>query len=278
MLVVLPVRPRPGEARITALDVGQGLAVVVETATHALVYDIGPRFGDAGDAGGRLIVPVLRALGIRALDALIVSHQDLDHSGGALSLLAVVPARTLWSSLPIEHPIVQRAAGQGSVRRCDPGRSWTWDGVRFTMLHPPPDDRADDVKANDRSCVLRIEASARAALLVGDIEARSEALLVREQAPALRADVLVVPHHGSRTSSTPAFIDAVAPRVAIVAAGYRNRFGHPRPDVVARYERAGATVLRTDRDGAITVMLRHDAPRADAARLAHRRYWYDTAP
>lgn len=277
MLVVLPPRPPPGSARITALDVGQGLAVIVETATHALVYDTGPRQSETSDAGGRLIVPALRALGIRALDALVVSHQDLDHSGGALSILAAVPARALWSSLPVEHPIVVRAASQGTVRRCEPGQSWTWDGVRFAVLHPPLVSYAEDVKTDDRSCVLRIEASGRAALIAGDIEARGEALLLREQPQSLRADVLVVPHHGSRTSSTAAFIAGVAPRVAIVAAGYRNRFGHPRADVVARYQRAGASVLRTDRDGAIAVTLDAAAPVAHAARALQRRYWYDAA-
>jgi competence protein ComEC len=276
MLLVLPARPPPGEARITALDVGQGLAVVVQTATHALVYDTGPRFGDAGDAGGRLVVPVLRAFGVRALDALVVSHADTDHSGGALSLLAMVPARTLWSSLPIEHAIVQRAAAQGSVRRCDPDRTWMWDDVQFTILHPPPEHYDVDFKTNDRSCVLRIEASGRAALITGDIEARSEAVLLRDHAAALRADVLVVPHHGSRTSSTAAFIATVGPRVAIVTAGYRNRFGHPRGDVIARYERAGATIARTDLDGAIAVTLGATAPHAVAARREHARYWYDS--
>lgn len=275
MLLALPPRPPPGQARITALDVGEGLAVVVETATHTLVYDAGPRQSETSDAGARLVVPVLRALGIRALDALIVSHEDLDHSGGALSLLAVVPALRLWSSLPIEHPIAQRAASQGTVWRCEPGQSWTWDGVRFTMLHPPLALYVEEVKTNDRSCVLRIDAAGRAALITGDIEARSEALLLRERPQALAADVLVVPHHGSRTSSTAGFIAAVGPRIAIVTAGYRNRFGHPRADVVARYAIAGASVMRTDRDGAITVTLDAAQPRAQGARETRMRYWYD---
>jgi competence protein ComEC len=275
MLFVLPARPSPGEARITALDVGQGLALVVQTATHALVYDTGPRFGETGDAGARLVVPVLRALGIRSLDMLIVSHQDLDHSGGAMSVLAVVPARALWSSLPFDHEIVQRAARQGAVWRCEPDRSWIWDEVRFTIVHPPLAHYAGDVKTNDRSCVLRIEAAGRAALITGDIEARSEAVLLRERPKALRADVLVVPHHGSRTSSTAEFIAAVGARVAVFTAGYRNRFGHPRADVVARYERAGAAIARTDRDGAVSVTLGAAPVVAQAERETHKRYWYD---
>ena len=276
MLLVLPPRPAEGSARVVALDVGQGLAVLVETAHHALVYDTGPRYTETTDAGGRLIVPVLRARGIRALDALIVSHQDLDHSGGAQSLLALVPARTLWSSLPIDHPIVVQAAAQGTVSRCAPELSWTWDGVRFAFLHPPVANYADaGIKTNDRSCVLRIEAGGRAALLAGDIEARSEALLLREHPDALRADLLIVPHHGSRTSSTPAFVAAVAPGIAIFTPGYRNRFGHPRADVVARYERTGAALARTDYDGAVTVTLDAAEPSAHAERDIHRRYWYD---
>jgi competence protein ComEC len=276
MLLVLPPRPAEGTARLVALDVGQGLSVMVVTARHALVYDTGPRFGEASDAGARLIVPVLRAEGIRSLDALVVSHQDLDHSGGALSLLDAVPVRTLWSSLAIDHAIVRRAAAQGTSWRCAPGIAWEWDDVRFAMLHPPLELYADPrVKTNDRSCVLRIEAHGRVALLAGDIEARTEASLVREGPVSLAADVLIVPHHGSRTSSTPAFVSAVAPIVAIVTAGYRNRFKHPRPDVVARYRRIGAEVPRTDRDGAIGVTLSARAPVVSAERREHRRYWLD---
>ena len=277
MLLVTPARPPPGVARITALDVGQGLAVLVETHTHALLYDTGPRLSETSDAGGRLIVPVLRALGVRGLDALIVSHQDLDHAGGALSILAVVPARTLWTSLGVDHAIVRRAAAQGTAGRCAAGQQWTFDDVRFEVLHPPLAQYAQEgIKTNDRSCVLRVEAHGEAVLLTGDIEARSEALLLRTAADRLHAEVLVVPHHGSRTSSTSAFIAAVAPAVAIVTAGYRNRFNHPRPDVIERYVRAGSAVPRTDRDGAITLLLGTGAPlRVQAERDVRRRYWFD---
>jgi len=286
LLLVTPARPPPGAARMVALDIGQGLAVLVETHAHALLYDTGPRLNESSDAGGRLIVPVLRAAGIRALDALVVSHQDLDHSGGALSVLAVVPARTVWSSLGLDHPIVARAAQQGTAWRCAAGQSWTWDGVRFDVLHPPIGQYAEaDVKTNDRSCVLRVEAGGRVALLTGDIEARSEALMLRADAAAgrpagapsaLHADVLIVPHHGSRTSSTPAFVAAVDPQIAIVDAGYRNRFNHPRADVVERYTRRGIQVVRTDLDGAITVDLAADQPlRTRKARESSKRYWLD---
>ena len=277
LFVVLPPRPSPGGVRVTALDVGQGLAVVVETARHALVYDTGPRFSDTTDAGGRIVAPFLRAAGIRALDALVVSHRDLDHAGGALSLLQTVPVAVLYSSLPVDGAIVARAAAGGTAWRCQEGQRWTWDGVAFEILFPPAEQYArDGVKPNDMSCVLRVTAPGGAALLAGDVEAVSEAALLRTQAPALSADVLTMPHHGSRTSSTPAFVAAVAPRVAIVSAGYRNRFNHPRPDVLDRYERRGAATLRTDLHGAVVIDIPPDAPlRATVARVSQRRYWYD---
>ena len=277
LFFVMPPRPPEGAVRIVTLDVGQGLAVAVETRTHALLYDTGPRLGETADAGGRIVAPYLRARGVRSLDALVVSHADLDHSGGAISLLQTVPVGTLYSSLPVDSPIVARAAAGGTSWRCHAGQRWTWDGVRFEMLSPPIERYAGGgVKTNDLSCVLMITAGARRALVAGDIEAVSEAHLLRVDSRALAADVLVVPHHGSRTSSTPAFVAAVAPRVAIFAAGYLNRFNHPRPDVVARYERRGALSMRTDRLGAVTVTLGpDDTLRAAGERETRRRYWYD---
>jgi competence protein ComEC len=280
LLPVFLVRPSPVPAnafRITALDVGQGLAVVVETARHALVFDTGPRVGDTIDAGGRIVAPFLRAAGIGALDALMISHQDLDHAGGALSLLQTVPVATLWSSLPVESAIVSRVLQQGTAWRCAAGQSWQWDGVTFTVLFPPMTQYSEPrVKTNDLSCVLRIDSPYGSALLTGDIEAVSEAWLLRESALALRADALVVPHHGSKTSSTPPFVAAVAPSVAVFTPGYRNRFGHPRAEVVARYARAGARLFRTDLDGAVTLAFATDAARvAIAQREVRRRYWYD---
>jgi competence protein ComEC len=280
LLPVFLVRPAPlpvNAFRLTALDVGQGLSVVVETARHALVYDTGPRVGDTIDAGGRIVAPFLRAAGIGALDALMISHQDLDHAGGALSLLQTVPVATLWSSLPAESAIVSRVSLQGTTWRCTAGQSWQWDGVTFTVLFPPITQYSEPrVKTNDLSCVLRIDSPYGSALLTGDIEAVSEAWLLRENALALRADALVVPHHGSKTSSTLPFVAAVAPSVAVFTPGYRNRFGHPRAEVVARYVRASAHLFRTDLDGAVTLTFATDAARvAIAQREVRRRYWYD---
>jgi competence protein ComEC len=277
LFCVTPERPPEGAIRITALDVGQGLAIAIETRSHTLLYDTGPRFGETTDAGGRIVAPYLRGRGVRALDALVVSHADLDHSGGALSVLEAVPVNVTYSSLPTDSAIIERASASGAAWRCHAGQRWRWDGVDFDVLLPPITRYAiDGVKTNDLSCVLRITAGARRALLTGDMEAPSEAHLVGIDAHALAADVLVVPHHGSRTSSTPAFVAAVDPRVAIFAAGYLNRFGHPRPDIVARYERRGAMLMRTDLMGAVTVTMGPgDTLDAVGERDRRRRYWYD---
>jgi competence protein ComEC len=277
LFVVLPVPPIPGTFRMTVLDVGQGTAIVVRTARHALLYDTGPSWNGMADAGGRIVAPWLRAAGIRRLDAMIVSHRDTDHSGGAMSVLAAVPVGLLLTSLASDHPAVEEHEKRGLHLRCRNGQRWTWDGVDFELIFPDLLHYEDPYrKANDVSCVLRIEAPGGRALVTGDIEATSEVDLVVERRERLSADVLVVPHHGSRTSSTPSFVDAVAPRHAVFTVGYRNRFGHPRADVAARYERAGALLHRTDRTGALSFTFAPgaiDAP--EAARASGRRYWHD---
>ena len=278
LFVVRPPAPAPGTFTMTVLDVGQGLAIVVRTHSHALLYDTGPRFTDDADAGGRIVAPYLRATGTRRLAAMIVSHQDTDHSGGALSILQTVPVDWLASSLPDDNAILaQRARDGGPVVRCVAGQRWEWDGVHFTMLQPETAlyDIAR-VKPNDLSCVVRIDSAHGSALLTGDLEARGELALVERAPELLRADVLVVPHHGSLTSSTPAFVTAVAPAIAVYTAGYRNRFGHPRPAIVARYDSAGARSYRTDYDGALTFTFAPGVPRSPRAEREHdRRYWRD---
>lgn len=278
-LVLMRPAPLPeGSFRVTVLDVGQGLAAVVETRHHTLVYDTGPQYTETADAGSRVIAPFLRATGLRRADGLVVSHQDLDHAGGALSLLDATPVDWFASSLPAGHPVVERARRQHDPISCIAGQRWTWDGVRFAVLHPTAEEYADPyARTNDRSCVVRIESAHGSLLLTGDIEARTEARLVRSHAEELRSDVLLVPHHGSRTSSTPAFVRAVAPSVALVASGYRNRFGHPRPDIVARYTNRGIRVARTDLEGALSMVFDGRTAHAVAgARAARARYWLDT--
>lgn len=268
-----PPRPAPGELWLDVLDVGQGLAVVARTTNHALVYDTGAAFGIEADSGVRVVVPHLRGEGVGAVDALVVSHDDNDHAGGAASILAAVPVAELVSSLEPDHPA--RAAGVPH-RRCERGLRWHWDGVEFTALGPEAAAYADARRsANARSCVLRIAAPGGAVLLPGDIGRRDEADLVDAFGDALAADVLLAPHHGSGTSSSPAFIDAVRPRYVVFTAGYRNPFGHPRADVVARYAAAGAALLRSDRDGAVRIRLRaNPGIEASAWRSERPRYWY----
>jgi len=264
-----PPAPPPGTAWITTLDVGQGLAVSVRTATRTLVYDAGPRFGADADSGERVIAPFLRASGVERLDAMIVTHDDNDHAGGAESLAADFEVDAFYSSLAGSHPLLALLPG---ARGCRRGAAWEWDGVRFALLHPA-DPRAPRRSANNLSCVLKISAGSRSMLLTGDIERAAEEELLARDALDLRAEALLVPHHGSRSSSSPAFVSAVRPSLALVAAGYRNRFGHPAAEVLRRYEEAGARVVRTDRDGALTVRLSPEGLRAEAERERRRRYW-----
>jgi competence protein ComEC len=259
--------PIPGEAWITTLDVGQGLAVLVRTANRALLYDAGPAFGAEADSGERIVAPYLRAAGIATLDALVLTHNDTDHTGGALSLLEGMEVDRVLSSLPESHPVLTLAP---SPQRCQRGMAWEWDGVRFEMLHPAA--RLAARRRNDESCVLRVSAGGVSMLLTGDIERGGEIELLRSA--ALRADALLVPHHGSRTSSTGEFLAAVRPRFAVAAAGYRNRFGHPHEEVLGRYSARGIELLRTDRDGALTVRLAPATIGVDAERARRARYWH----
>lgn len=256
--------PVPGEFRLALLDVGQGLSAVVQTHDHVLVYDTGPRFGTEFNAGGAVVVPYLRHLGIRTIDALILSHGDNDHIGGLADVLDGVEVIRMLSGVPEAVP----AKG---VEQCRAGMSWTWDGVVFTILHPPSDRT---LPGNNRSCVLRVSASGRAALLTGDIERDAELALVDHASTGLRSSVLVAPHHGSRTSSSPAFIDAVRPDVVLFPAGYRNRFGFPKQDIIARYQQHGARVLDTGRSGAIDVHFDRAAVSIRTWRRDHRRFWH----
>lgn len=264
-------RPEPGEVLVRLLDVGQGLAVHVQTAEHDMLYDAGPAYAGDADAGDRVVVPYLRAVGVRRLDLMMVSHQDKDHEGGAAAVLAALQTVMLSSSLPDDHPL---QGGAVASRRCLDGERWQWDGIAFEVLHPTVGDYERAGKSNNLSCVLKISAPTGAVLLTGDIEAKSEAELFARHGPGLKAEVLVPAHHGSRSSSSPAFVGGVSPRLTLVSAGYRNRFGHPAPEVVARYDQAGAGMLRTDRDGALTVHLGTEEMALETERPARARYWH----
>jgi len=279
VLLWQPLRPALGEFEVLAADVGQGNAVLVRTAHHALLYDAGPRFSVDSDAGHRVLVPLLRALGER-LDLLVLSHRDADHVGGAASVLAMQAQAALSSSLEGEHELQQLRTGT----RCQAGQRWQWDGVDFEMLHPDPSAYDTPAKPNTLSCVLRISAAAKAtphaarpvsALLVGDIEVRQEQALLR--AGSIQSDLLLMPHHGSKTSSSGSFLDAVQPRLALAQAGYRNRFSHPATDVLQRYRERGIVVLQSAHCGAVTW---RSAEPADwtCQRKAALRYWHHRVP
>jgi len=264
-------RPPPGQFELLAADIGQGNAVLVQTATHALLFDAGPRYSRESDAGHRVLVPLLRALDVR-LDRLVLSHRDSDHTGGAAAVLAMQPAATLLSSIEDDHELqaLRRAS------RCEAGQAWDWDGVHFEVLHPTAEDYDWSRRSNALSCVLRISNGTQTALLTGDIEQAQEAQLLARGAP-LQATVLLMPHHGSKTSSSPAFLDAVAPSLALVQAGYRNRFGHPAPPVLARYAERGVRVIDTPHCGAAHWQSTQPQ-QVTCQREVARRYWQHRIP
>ncbi len=261
-------RPAPGEFWLSVLDVGQGLAVVVQTHTHSLLYDAGPRFGKHSDAGRVMVSPFLRHARISALDQVIISHGDSDHAGGASSVLQAISYLEVRSSAP---EVLLGRPGRG----CASGQRWVWDGVLFAVLHP---QRVSHFGRNDRSCVLKISAAGGTALLPGDIESPAEARLLDRGAGRLKADILIAPHHGSRTSSTLDFVQAVDPDFVVFPVGHRNRFGFPHPDVVERYLRVGALGFTTASSGAVMFKVRPRGVVIQEYRLENRRFWHRAAP
>ena len=262
MLSWSPERPGVGEFEVTAIDVGQGSAILVRTAGHSLLYDTGPRFGADSDAGDRIVVPLLRALG-ETPDTVVVSHRDSDHAGGSAAVRAAWPAARWLSSF-------------GDGERCLAGLRWRWDGVDFERMHPGPEHYAPDgegrLSSNAMSCVLRVGNGRRAAWLSGDLDAERETRLALAQ-PALRADLLIAPHHGSATSSSPVLLNTLRPSVVLIQSGYRNRFGHPAPVVVDRYRERGMRWHASPQCGAAT--WRSDAPaEVRCHRDLGRRYWH----
>jgi len=264
-LFVLPQRPEEGAYRMTLLDVGQGLASVIETRTHVLVFDTGARFSRYFEAGEAVVVPFLVQRGIRRVDTLVLSHGDNDHSGGAAALVSRLTVSRVLAGEPQATPAL-------GAQHCLAGMRWFWDGVTFEVLHPPPGWEGSD---NDGSCVIRVSGPGGSVLLTGDIEAAAERYLVQTRGPALASDVLLIPHHGSKTSSSPGFLSAVHPTTALVSTGYRNRFGFPRPAVAARYRALGAVMRDTARQGAISLSVE---PRGGivlerGAREGDPRFW-----
>jgi competence protein ComEC len=253
-------RPPPQGLDMTVLDVGHGLAVVVRTQSYALLYDAGARYRSGFDTGSQIVVPALRALGIESLDTVIVSHADNDHAGGLAAVASQFPDARIIAGADVDWP--------GSLP-CSQGQRWQRDGVTFEILHP---SGSGHLRGNDGSCVLRIRAASGAALLTGDIEVAGERALV-SAVEDLAADVVVVPHHGSSTSSTAALIQATRPRYAVVSAAHNNRWGFPRPEVGRRWESAGAEVLVTAASGAVTVEFGRSGLTVREARARSPRYW-----
>lgn len=258
-----PQRPAYGDFELLAADVGQGNAVLLRTAKHSLLYDAGPRYSPESDAGHRVLVPLLSQLN-EQLDVLMLSHRDSDHTGGALAVLKMHKQAVVWSSLEDGHPLRQHPGHQ----RCEAGRHWHWDGVRFEVLHPQSGD--EHRRPNALSCVLRIQGAGGSALLAGDIEvAQERELLHKGLAPV---DLLLVPHHGSKTSSSEALLDALAPSMALVQAGYRNRFGHPVAEVVQRYLARDVHLL-TSVDCGAAIWRSDRSAHVHCERHATQRYW-----
>jgi competence protein ComEC len=265
-------RPAEGELWVTALDVGQGSAIVFETRDQVWLYDTGPRYSTDSDAGERVVLPYLRRRGIEVLEGIIVSHLDQDHSGGAAAILRGIEVRQVLSSIPPRHAAL---GGWEEVTRCEAGDSRQSGTLALHMLHPPAQDYERRLPTNAMSCVVRVQAGSVAVLLTGDIPADREAALVA-RAPALSARLLMAPHHGSRTSSSAALIDAVAPSIVFAQAGYRNRYGHPDPVVVERYAARGLALKRTDYGGALQWRLAADGRvEQTAARATAVRYWHN---
>jgi competence protein ComEC len=254
-------RPAVGEATLTVLDVGQGLSVLVRTHDHALLFDTGPAVADGFDAGERVVVPALHALGVAKLDRVMVSHGDADHAGGLGAVLLGMPVLEVLG--PAGAPVPLQTA-------CRAGQAWHWDQVRFEVLHPA---RGFPYLGNEASCVLRVETATGAALLTGDIGQVIERGLLARQPRKLRAQVVLAPHHGSDESSDPGFVHATGARLALVSAGYGNRFGHPRAQIVRRWQRAGAEVLDTADAGALTVWLGQDGMAVRERRRWKPRLW-----
>jgi competence protein ComEC len=256
-----PPAPVPGAYELTVLDVGHGLAVAVRTASHVLVFDTGPSWRGGAAVARVTLVPFLRSLGIRRIDLLMVSHGDADHAGGLAELRRAFTVSELRGGIEL--------AESAGVGRCRAGDAWNWDAVRFTVIHPSPEHR---LRGNDGSCALRVDGAGGAVLLLADPESSAEAAMLER---TLAAEIVLVPHHGSASSSSAALVAAIGARLALVSAGYGNRWGFPRPEIVERWQRSGARVLTTAEGGAISVEVTPGAGVGPARpwRLERPRWW-----
>jgi competence protein ComEC len=263
LLLLTPPAPLVGEAWLTLLDVGQGLSAVIQTRRHILVFDAGPRFSESYDMGESVVVPFLHAVGARNVDMIVVSHRDNDHSGGVNAIIRQFPVTAINASVP---QLLPRAV------YCLQGMKWRWDEVEFEFLYPTRDKLHLD---NNSSCVLRVSAGGRHILLTGDIEKLAEKTLVATTRDLLAADILIAPHHGSKTSGNDSFIASVNPRYVLFPVGYRNRYHFPNKSVVQKYENLHVTMYDTATAGAIKFVLHanHVLSPPDLYRKLNRHYW-----
>jgi competence protein ComEC len=266
-------KPVFGELNFTLLDVGQGLATVVRTNTHVLVFDTGAHYKNFFDAGESILVPFLRFFHIHKIDVLMISHGDNDHIGGSETLLRTLPVDRIITSVPERFTSQQNLTLKihPAVFSCHVGQTWWWDGVKFEVLYPPV---AGYFKGNNGSCVLKISTATQSLLLTGDIEKEAENTLLSTYFDQLASDVLVVPHHGSKTSSTEAFINAIRPKVALFSVGYRNQYHLPAPIIVSRYQEKRIEVYDTVHCGAIEINLGFSSVLpVHCYRVEHAQFW-----
>lgn len=263
LLLVNIEQPQTGEVWLTLLDVDQGLSAVIQTRHHSLVFDTGAKFADSTDMGDAVLLPFLHLQSINSIDYLIISHADNDHSGGAESLLAEMPVQQISSSAA---PWAEYTNGQ----YCQAGQSWEWDAVKFQILSPPA---APFTSENDNSCVLQISTDKQRFLLTGDIEYKAEQSLVEQYGTQLQSNVLIAPHHGSKTSSSEAFLKQVAPQLILIPAGYFNRFHFPHSLVLERYQKIGANWLNTAEQGAISLRSTNETLKVVSERQNKQHYW-----
>jgi competence protein ComEC len=300
-------KPKIGEMRVTVLDVGQGLAVAVQTKNHTFLYDAGPKFSEQSDAGSRIVLPFLRGEGVKKLDGLVISHDDVDHSGGANSVLAQMPVTWSLSSFDLAIENLPSENLPNKAIKCFAGQRWIWDKVRFEVLYPTLDSYENaELKDNNRSCVIKVRSQFGSILLTGDIEKEAENTLLNDEVndvidndaleanihkpsgdatfsranSRLKSDVLIAPHHGSKTSSTIQFVQAVGAQHAIFTVGYLNRFKHPKALIEKRFEESGAQLYRSDYAGAVSIYFKQDFTKKNnisinALRQSQPRYWHD---
>ena len=255
---------KPGEFKFSLLDVGQGLAAIIQTRQNTLIYDAGARFSERFNIGDAVIKPYLRYMGITQLSMLMISHGDNDHIGGANTLIEQFNIDRVLTSVPEKIPI-------NSAELCHAGQQWTWDGVKFEVLHPSIES---DFTGNNASCVLKVSSQQGSVLLTGDIEQPAEKSLINNMPEQIKVDILLAPHHGSKTSSSNEFIAAVAPKYSVISSGYRNRFGFPKQDIMSRYEAHGVETLVTYMSGEISMKFSAAGLIIEQFRSNNRRFWH----